>query len=70
MKGFIKVTQSNNQLTYVNISNIIKFYRKSGDYTAIVTTDSTEIECKASLEELVKLINDASALQITNQQYF
>lgn len=62
MKGFILITQSNNQGTYINVSNIIKFYRKSQDYTGIITTDSVEIECKATLEELVKLINDAPAL--------
>lgn len=60
MKGFIKITQSNNQVTYINISNIIKFYRKNADYTGILTTDSIEIECKATLDGLVKLINDAS----------
>ena len=62
MKGFILIIQSNNQRTYINVSKIIKFYRKSGDYTAIITTDSMEIECKATLEELIKLINDASTL--------
>lgn len=62
MKGFIKITQSNSQVTYINVSSIIRFYKKSGDYTAIVTTDSKEIECKATLDELVKLIDDASAL--------
>jgi hypothetical protein len=29
MKEFIKITQSNNQGTYINVSNIIKFYRKT-----------------------------------------
>ena len=62
MKGFIKITESNNQGTYINVSNIIKFYRKSGDYTSIVTTDSKEIECKQTLEELVELINNTSSL--------
>ena len=62
MKNFIKVTQSNNQGTYINVSNIIKFYRKSQDYTGITTVDGAEIECKQTIEELEKLINDASAL--------
>ena len=62
MKGFIKITQSNNQGTYINVSNIVKFYRKTQDHTGIITVDSVEIECKQTIEELEKLINDASAL--------
>lgn len=62
MKGFIKITQSNSQGTYINVSNIIKFYKKSQDYTGIVTVDSVETECKQTFEELEKLINDASTL--------
>lgn len=61
MKGFIKITQTNNQTTYINISNIIKFYRSKAEETTIVTTDSDKIESKATLEELVKLVDDASA---------
>ena len=61
MKNFISITQSNNQGTYINISNIIKFYRKTQDYTAIVTTDGVEIECKQNLDEIINLIKDASA---------
>ena len=62
MKGFIKITQSNNQGTYINVSNIIKFYRKTQDHTGIVTTDSVEIECKQTVEEIEKLIDNASTL--------
>ena len=59
MKGFIKITQSNNQGTCINVKNIIKFYRKSQDYTEIVTIDGVEIECRQSFEELEKLIHNA-----------
>ena len=52
MKGFIKITQSNNQGTCINVSNIIKFYRKTQDHTGIVTTDLVEIECKQTIEEI------------------
>ena len=62
MKNFIKVTQLNNQGTCINVSNIIMFYRKTQDYTGIKTVDGVEIECKQTIEELEKLIDDASAL--------
>lgn len=62
MKGFIKITQINNQTTYINVSSIIKFYRSKVEETTIVTNDSDKIESKATLEELVKLIDDASTL--------
>ena len=62
MKKFIKITQTNNQTTYINILNIIKFYRSNAETVTIVTTDSDKIECKQTLDELVKLIDDASAL--------
>lgn len=60
MKGFVKITQSNNQGTYINVSNVIKFYRKSQDYTGILTVDGKETECKETFEELEKLFYNAS----------
>ena len=60
MKGFIKVHQTNNQLTYINVSNIIKFYRSKAEEVSIVTIDSEIITTKLTIEELEKLINNAS----------
>lgn len=62
MKGFIKVHQTDSQLTYINISNIIKFYRSKVEEVSIVTIDSEIITTKITLEELEKLINNASTL--------
>lgn len=62
MKGFIKITQTDSQLTYINISNIIKFYRSKAEEVSIVTIDSEIITTKITLEELEKLINNASTL--------
>lgn len=59
MKGFIKVTKSDNQTNYINVSNVIKFYRKSQDYTGILTVDGKETECKETFEELEKLFYNA-----------
>ncbi|WP_445716883.1 hypothetical protein [Flavobacterium sp.] len=62
MKGFIKVTQTNNQLTYINISNIIKFYRSKAEEVSIVTVDLEVIKTKLTLEDIEKLIHNASTL--------
>lgn len=59
MKGFIKVTQTNNQWTFINVSNILFFYRSLNGIT-IVMKGQVDIECKQTLEELEKLINNAS----------
>ena len=48
MKGFIKVHQTNNQLTYINVSNILIFYR-SIDCVKILLVDNVEIECTQTL---------------------
>ncbi len=60
MKGFIKVTQIDKQTTYINISNIVKFYRSGAEETKIVLINSDEIKTKHTLEELEKLIYNAS----------
>lgn len=62
MKGFIKITEVNNRGTYINISNIVRFYRKTQDNLGIDTVDGTTVECKLELEDLVKLIDNASSL--------
>lgn len=62
MKGFIKITDVDNRGGFLNISTIVKFYRKAQHTTAIDTIDGKSIECKLELEELEKLINDASTL--------
>lgn len=62
MKNFIKITQTNNQVTYINKRNIIKFYRSKAEEVTIVTIDSDKIETEATLEDIIKLINDASTL--------
>ncbi len=59
MKGFIKVHQTNNQLTYINVSNILIFYR-SIDCVKILLVDNMEIECTQTLEDLEKLLYNAS----------
>ncbi len=59
MKGFIKVHQTNNQLTYINVSNILIFYR-SIDCVKILLVDNVEIECTQTLEDLEKLLYNAS----------
>ena len=59
MKGFIKVHQTNNQLTYINVSNILVFYR-SIDCVKILLVDNMEIECTQTLEDLEKLLYNAS----------
>ena len=59
MKCFIKVHQTNNQLTYINVSNILIFYR-SIDCVKILLVDNMEIECTQTLEDLEKLLYNAS----------
>lgn len=61
MKGFIKITEINNVGGFLNISTIVKFYRKTQDTIGIDTIDGKSIECKLELKELEQLINDASA---------
>lgn len=58
MKSFIKVHQTNNQLTYINVSNILIFYR-STDCVKILLVDNVEIECTQTLEDLEKLLYNA-----------
>lgn len=60
MKGFIKITEVDNRGGFLNISTIVKFYRKTQDTIGIDTIDGKSIECKLELKDLVKLINDAS----------
>lgn len=62
MTGFIKITEVNNQGGFLNISTIVKFYRKTQDTIGIDTLDGKSIECKQTLEEIEKLINDNSRL--------
>lgn len=62
MKGFIKITEVDNRGGYLNISTIVKFYRKTQDTIGIDTVDGKSIECKLELEDLVKLIDNASTL--------
>jgi hypothetical protein len=62
MKGFIKITEADNRGGFLNISTIVKFYRKTQDVIGIDTVDGKSIECKQTLEEIEKLINDASTL--------
>ena len=62
MKGFIKITEVDNRGGFLNISTIVKFYRKTQDTIGIDTVDGKSIECKQTLEEIEKLINDASTL--------
>ena len=62
MKGFIKITEVDNRGGFLNISTIVKFYRKTQDAIGIDTVDGKSIECKQTLEEIEKLINNASTL--------
>lgn len=62
MKGFIKITETDNRGGFLNISNIVKFYRKTQHTIGIDTVDGKSIECKLELEDLVKLIDNASTL--------
>lgn len=62
MKGFIKITQTNNAGNFINVAHIIRFYIKSQDSAAIVTSDGSEIECKQKFEELEQLIHNALCL--------
>ena len=62
MKGFIKITEADNRGGFLNISTIVKFYRKTQDTIGIDTVDGKSIECKQTLEEIEKLINDTSTL--------
>lgn len=62
MKGFIKVSQTNNAGNYVNVSHIIRFYIKNQNSTALILSDGSEIECKQTFEEFEKLVNDALVL--------
>ncbi|GAQ50188.1 TPA: hypothetical protein ACT5CK_002438 [Flavobacterium psychrophilum] len=62
MKGFIRITEADNRGGFLNISTIVKFYRKTQDAFGIDTVDGKSIECKQTLEEIEKLINDASTL--------
>jgi hypothetical protein len=62
MKGFIKITEADNRGGFLNISTLVKFYRKTQDVIGIDTVDGKSIECKQTLEEIEKLINDASTL--------
>lgn len=62
MKGFIKVSQTNNAGNYVNVTHIVRFYIKSQNSTAIVLSDGSEIECKQSFEDLEKLVYNALVL--------
>lgn len=62
MKGFIKITEIDNRGGYLNISTIVKFYRKTQHTIGIDTIDGKSIECNLEIEDLVKLINNASTL--------
>ena len=49
MKGFIKITEVDNRGGFLNISTIVKFYRKTQDTVGIDTVDGKSIECKQTL---------------------
>lgn len=61
MKGFIKVTQTNNQGSYLNISHIIRI-DKTAVGTAIFLIEGEKIETKIQFDEIKNLINNAVAL--------
>ncbi len=62
MREFIKILQSDNKGTYININNIVKFYRKTHDTLGIDTVDGKTVECRLELDDLVKLIDKTSSL--------
>ncbi|MNE69042.1 hypothetical protein D3C80_1647410 [compost metagenome] len=61
MKGFIKVTQANNQSVYINISQVVKIAKTQNGCDVLLST-SEKIEIKTSFDDIEKLIDSASSL--------
>lgn len=61
MKGFIKVTQTNNQGVYINILEIVKINKTQGG-TDIFLTSAEKIETAIDFDSIEKLIDGASSL--------
>lgn len=61
MKGFIKITQTNSQITYINVKHIVKIFRVT-DESRIHLIESDIIQTKISLDEIEKLIDNALTL--------
>lgn len=59
MKGFIKITQTNDGITYINVNHIIKFSRETADECRIYLRDKTLIQTRSTLDDIEKLINDS-----------
>lgn len=60
MKGFIKITQINNQAVYINIKQIVKM-DKTQNGTDILLTTLEKIETKVDFDDIEKLVDSASS---------
>lgn len=65
MKGFIKVTNVDKEIGYVNIHHVLRFYRSSPDYAGKAflfvedTQNTTVIQTLETVEDIVALIEMA-----------
>nr|WP_315241620.1 hypothetical protein [uncultured Flavobacterium sp.] len=57
MKGFIKITQTNNGVTYINVNHIIRIARETAEECRIYLIESTVIQTNSTLDEIEKLID-------------
>ncbi|MFM7895515.1 MAG: hypothetical protein ACKO8L_06180 [Flavobacterium sp.] len=58
MKGFIRVTQTNNQGTYVNVNNILTI-SKTVEGCSITLIGNVIIETKLDFDKAEDLVNNA-----------